>query len=210
MRFWVGVSAAFAAGGLFGAGLTRILVEDKLKKEYEESVASMRRVLLAQKIDVETPVHSEEDLLRGDIPVVVQPRGDGTQLEGGPVEFADRIKKNQEAPKQTFESVPPKPADPRTNPYHTPVVQTALVSYAELEEEDYYEEDGRVKEQITMVYADDVPMFFQGNEQIEDWMERLGGTIVDDMRNSVREGNPIVYIRNNQTDVDYEVVFDQP
>jgi hypothetical protein len=38
----------------------------------------------------------------------------------------------------------------------------------------------------------------------------VGSTIVDDMRNAVREGTPVLFMRNNQTDTDYEVLFDQP
>lgn len=206
MRFWVGVTAAFSAGTLIGAGLTRILVEGKLKKDYEESVASMRRVLLAQKIDAETPVFTEEEL-DDPLPIVIQPRGEGTALEGGMVELNPEYNDSVATPTEIKIPAPQRPA---VNPYHTPVDTGVVLSWAELDEEDYYEEDGREKEQITMVYSDDMPHFFQGGEEIEDWMDRLGGTIVDDMRDKVREGETILYIRNNQTEVDYEVMFEQP
>jgi len=102
------------------------------------------------------------------------------------------------------------------NPYHTAVRQTAeqsgYVTYVELSAEDYDEDDGRLKEHITMLFSDGEPIFFKDSAELEvaEAMDLVGSTIVDDMRKSVREGNPIIYMRNAQTDIDYEVVFEQP
>lgn len=212
MRFWVGVSAAFGAGAIIGVGIGKLLLEDSYKKNYEESVASMRRVLLAQKIDAETPALTEEEL-DVPLPIVIQPRGEGVSLEGGKIEL-----RGQDWAGETKIIVDPggpiasvsKIQEQVHNPYHQAVVAKGFASFAELDEEDYFDEgDGREKEQLTMVYSEDQPHFFQGNEEIEDWMDRVGGTIVDDMRKAVGDGNPVLYIRNNQTDVDYEVIFEQ-
>jgi hypothetical protein len=200
MRFWVGVSAAFGAGTLIGTGLGILLVEDKLKKEYKEATASHWRAVQAAKIDAETPSLEEQDL------IVVKPRGEGVSLEGGEIETESLPVVNEVVtkPQQT------------TNPYHVAVEQTLdnniYASYAELSEEDYYDEDGRAKEQITMLYSDGEPMFFMNGAELDtsDAMDMVGSTIVDDMRKSVGEGNPILYMRNNQTGTDYEVTFEQP
>ena len=63
MRFWVGVSAAFGAGTLIGIGVGTLLVEEKLKKKYDEATAAHWRVVQAVKIDAETPALTEEDLI---------------------------------------------------------------------------------------------------------------------------------------------------
>lgn len=204
MRFWTGVIAAFGAGTLIGIGVGTLLVEDKLKKEYTEANASFRRALEAARIDAETPALNEEEL---DQPLFLITRdSDGVALEGAAVQAADRYNGGETI---ILDEV----RESNTNPYHKPIVETSpqiYASYAELDEEDYYEEDGRAKEQLTMVYVDNTPRFFSGGEEIEDWMERVGGTVVDDMRTAVGNGTPVLYIRNNQTDVDYEVLFDQP
>jgi len=214
MRFWTGVSAAFGAGTLIGTVIGTLLVEKKLKAEYAESTASMRRAYEALKIDAETPALTEEDL------IVVKPRGEGITLEGGEVQSLSLDKE----PNAFGESIEVKKIDTdvvvkptqTNNPYHTAVRETAsqgvYASYVELSEEDYDEDDGRLKEHLTMLFSDGEPIFFKDSAEIEtsEVMDLVGSTIVDDMRNAVRDGNPIIYVRNAQTDIDYEVVFEQP
>lgn len=206
MRFWIGVSAAFGAGTLIGIGVGTLLVEDKLKKEYKEATASHWRAVQAAKIDVETPSLTEEDLIR-----IRHHDDDSVELEGGTVTIPDEIPTESLQPVTDISSLPQS-----TNPYHTAVEQTTsqevYASYAELSQEDYEDEDGRKKEQLTMLYNDDQPVFFHNGMEIETSraMDLAGSTIVDDMREAVREGIPFVWRRNNQTDTDYEVVFEQP
>ena len=205
MRFWVGVMSAFGAGTLIGIGLGTLMVEDKLKKEYVEANASFRRALEAARIDAETPAIDEKEL---DEPLFLVKHDDNGFSMDSPVEIEKvNLVDGRGKVVTSIEE------GPKKNPYHQAVEATSpqiYASYAELEEEDYYEEDGRAKEQITMIYDNGVPRFFQSGEEIEDWMERVGGTVVDDMREAVRGGNPVLWIRNNQTDVDYEVLFEQP
>lgn len=202
MRFWVGVSAAFGAGTLIGIGVGTLLVEKKLKEEYAEATAAHWRVVQAVKIDAETPALTEDDLIH-----IRQRDEEGVTLEGGGIEEV----KEEEVHTVTSLNVPQ-----TTNPYHRAVQQTAspgvYASYAELSEEDYQEDDGRVKEQLTMLFTDNEPIFFHNGAELDtsDAMDMVGSTIVDDMREAVREGTPFVWRRNNQTEVDYEVVFEQP
>lgn len=207
MRFWIGVTAAFGAGTLIGIGVGTLLVEDKLKKEYKEATASHWRAVQAAKIDAETPALTEEDL------ITIRPRGEGVALEGSAIIVpTEEITTTVEA--KTLADVTHLPQT--NNPYHQAVHQTAsagvYASYAELSEEDFQEEDGRAKEQITMLFSDGEPIFFMNGAELDvsDAMDMVGSTIVDDMREAVREGNPFVWRRNNQTEVDYEVVFEQP
>lgn len=209
MRFWIGVTSAFGAGTLIGIGIGTLLVEDKLKKEYTESTASMRRAMEAARIDAETPVETEDEL---DTPLFLIKRDEnGVALEGGEVKTITEAKVIDIQVGSNGMGQIERVAS--NNPYHRAVEATSpqiYASYAELEEEDYYEEDGRVKEQITMVFDNGVARFFNNGEEIDDAMERVGGTVVDDMRKAVADGNVAIWIRNNQTDVDYEVLFEQP
>lgn len=212
MRFWVGVTSAFGAGTLIGIGIGILSVEKKLKEEYAQSSASMRRAYEAARIDAETPSLTEEDL------IFVRKRDEGVELEGFEIDANEHRFLREVTPMDDVKQEPATlvTAVPQTdNPYHKAVhstlVNEAYASYAELEEEDYFDEDdGRSKEQITMVMSDDAPIFFMDGSEIDDAFERVGGTIVDDMRKAVGNGEPVVYIRNNQTNVDYEVVFEQP
>lgn len=206
MRFWIGVSAAFGAGTIIGVGLGSLLVEKKLEEKYDQATAAHWRVVQAVKIDRETPSLTEEDLIN------IHPRDPETieLFQEGSEDPINRI----QVPEETVPNVSTLPQT--DNPYHKAVQQTVnttvYASYAELNEEDYQEDDGRVKEQLTMVYSDNEPIFFMNGAEIEtsDAMDMVGSTIVDDMRKTVGEGLPFLWVRNNQTDVDYEVVFEQP
>lgn len=213
MRYWVGVISAFGAGTLIGAGVTRILVEEKLKREYKESAASQRRAWEAARIDAETPV----DLTSGTIHVV-RHDAEGTRFDGdsrllvGPI-----LEKAADEPLAVVPPPAPAPVAPASlsenNTYwdsSTVDRGPVMVSFAELDEEDYMEEDGRDKQQITMVFVDGAPQFFQEGKEIDNAFDLVGGTIVDDMRASVGRGEPVLWIRNNHTEIDYEVVFEQP
>lgn len=205
MRFWVGVTAAFGAGAILGGAVGQAILRDKLQKEYESSVASQRRAWEAARINDETPV----DLSSGEIHIVAHDPS-GTRLEGGAL--VDEIDPNHNV--VALPEIPLAEGQKASNPYwDSRAVDQGpgfMVSFAQLDAEDYYDEDGRDKQQITMVFVDGAPQFFQEGEEIDNAFDLVGGTIVDDMRESVRNGEPILWIRNNQTEIDYEVSFEQP
>lgn len=214
MRFWVGTVSAAAAGLITGIGVGILLVEDKLKKEYEESTAATRRAYEAALINAKTeriidgPYATEDE-----VAVLSEPLGEGSvQISMGETEDDGTLMEDTvKVVDGTGKVIDFK--EPSANPYHRSVAETSphlYASYAELDEEEYMEEDGRVKDQITMIYTDGTPRFFNNGEEIDDALDRVGGSIVDDMRKAVNEGNPIIWVRNNKTDVDYEVIFEQP
>jgi hypothetical protein len=83
------------------------------------------------------------------------------------------------------------------------------ISY--LEEEEYMEEDGRFKGQITIVMEDTQPSFFMDGKQISDWDQRVGDSILVDFYKLVPPGvPPVLYVRNHRTDEDYEVLREIP
>lgn len=195
-RVWALVMGVAAVSGGVGFMAGVASSKNKFQKQYEESSASMRRAFEAVRIDAETPVATEEELEESlSAPLfLIRREANGVNLEG------DVIVVNEEA-------------KPSTNPYHVAVEASSpqiYASYAELDEEDYYDEDGRLKEQLTMVYVDGTPHFFHNGEEIDDAFERVGGSIVDDMREAVNTGTTVIWVRNNQTEVDYEVIFEQP
>jgi hypothetical protein len=83
------------------------------------------------------------------------------------------------------------------------------ISY--LEEEEYMEEDGRFKGQITIVMEETQPSFFMDGKQISDWDQRVGDSIIVDFQKLVPPGiPPVLYVRNHRTDEDYEVLREIP
>lgn len=206
MRFLVGVSAAFAAGGLIGAGLGIILTEDKFRKEYQESAASMRRAMeLAREVheDVEEPAETEEDLVAvtGEVAELVEIKGEEV---------------NDSGPKNLFDDAGGLaglndfgPQD--TNPYHQAVEYGDGPSFTIIEEEDYQDEDGNHKGQITITMDDQIPVFFENGTEIRDWADKIGDTILRDFYTKCPPGKEqVLFVRNNQTDTDYEVIYEQP
>lgn len=204
MRYSLGVLCGIGAGLIFGFATGVISTEDKFRKEYRESAESYRRAMeLAREVPetVETPVAEEQELdLTSDVI-----RSD---------EVAEDLLEHQ-----------PKPFKPEiVNPYHkavaakeTPVemfveggVNDYGVSY--IEEEEYQEEDGNEKVQISLIIAGDNAIFVENGSQINDWDEKLGDSILVDFYKHVPEGLPeeVLYVRNHKTNTDYEVVRDQP
>lgn len=202
MRFLVGVTSAFAAGGLIGVALGIILTEDKYRSEYRASAESYRRAmeLARDGVKPEAPVETEEEL-------EVEEKVPNTSVE--------------EIAVVTGDIQPYKPAD--TNPYHTAVnakdtpvelfvsggVNDYGISY--IEEEEYQEDDGRFKGQITIVMDEHNPTFFMDGVSITDWDERVGDSILVDFYKLVPPNvPPVLYVRNHKTDEDYEVIRELP
>lgn len=199
----MGVLSAFGIGAIVGGVAVRVLVEEKIAKEYDESLASVTRAYetsLNQIQNEEGYVHFSD-----------------IQVEDRSANFGQRVvwdaKEKDEYVKQA-------------NVYHTPVVEDTTpvnvfvegtpnqfgISY--IEEEEFDEEDGRQKYSISMVIDPetmDVTFFCNGVE-MGDWGVRLGPSIVTDFIEHVPHNlpNQILYVRNHQTDEDYEVVRELP
>lgn len=208
MRFWVGVSAAFGAGTLIGIGLGAILTEDKFRKEYKESTASFQRAmeLVHKAPQSEPPAESEEELVRSD-----DKKLDVT-ITVDTEKFAEGVEKAKEEV-HNITGLPASEFKPQAeNPYHVALEKPAA-SWTYLEAEDYEEEDGRYKGQITILPDDETqqPIFIENGIQISNWEEKIGGSILRDFYTMVKPGQaPVLYVRNNVTDEDYEVIREMP
>ena len=201
MRFWVGVISAFGAGLGIGAGLYGVLKEEQLKKEYKESTESfMRAIRLAQKTEVHVHVKEDEDIPLQE----VVPRNLGNPA-------TDFVARAVGDPIKVTEVENFKPED--ENPYHQAVAQPQP-SWTYLEQEDYEDDDDRVKRQITIMPGDDgmTPVFVMDDIEIADWEERIGSNILRDFYSLVPPDvvPAVLYVRNNVTQEDYEVIREVP
>lgn len=196
MRFWVGVTAAFGAGLGIGAGLWSILREEQLKAEYKESTESFMRAIRAAQTKVEVHVDTKD--------------------------FKEGVEKAEQAVEDLKEKLTPAEAvrvadlDEYTpeskNPYHEAVDEPAA-SWTYLEEEDYHDDDGRYKGQITLLPGDDgKPVFVENDIEINDWEQKVGPSILRDFYTMVAPNTvpAVLYVRNNLTESDYEVIREIP
>lgn len=193
MRFWVGVVSAFGAGLGIGAGLWSVLREEQLKAEYKESTESfMSAIRLAQKTEVHVHVQEDEEF--------VPPHRVDTPPTSDHVGQAIKVTEVQ--------NFTPEDA----NPYHVAVAQPQP-SWTYLEEEDYQDEDERAKHQITiMPNHEGQPVFVMNDIEIADWEERIGSNILRDFYSLVPPDvvPAVLYVRNNVTQEDYEVIREVP
>lgn len=88
-------------------------------------------------------------------------------------------------------------------------VNDTALGMAYIEEEDYEESDGREKEQVLIFMDSDGNARFTINgEEIDNWKELVGEHILVDLYKAGMTdptGDPILYVRNHQQDVDFEV-----
>jgi hypothetical protein len=198
MRFFVGVTSAFGAGILIGLGLGAILTEEKYRKEYEESAASMRRAREMELKDNSSAHIIGNVEVRSWGPVVDNP---DPSIGVHPIEEVKPVDSTQ-----SVEDFTPQ----RENPYHQ-ALSEPNAHFVYLTEEDYMEEDGRTKNQIIVLMDDERPLFLENGGEIRDWEDKIGEHILRDMYTMIPPGEPpVLYVRNMLTDEDYEVSRDNP
>jgi hypothetical protein len=209
MRFFIGVTSAFGAGIIVGLGLGAILSEDKFRKKYEEATASMKR---AREMETEVKFDLNE------VAQEAKPPPSGKVIEKGELHSWGPAKDGL----GTIESVTPVKSTQsvqdfhpdETNPYHEPVHEPSDIrgDFTFLTEDDYHSDDEHEKSQIiVMMDSDGEPLFIENGAQIKDWEDKVGSRILGDFYQLIPPGQPqVLYIRNNITDVDYEVFREQP
>lgn len=197
-QIWTLVAGTAAAGLGIGYAIGSVVTDNRLAAEYQESARSYRRAMdMTRSVNLdESPVESEAEL--------------AVDASGTHVEVFD------------INKVSFKPA--QANPYHVaPIIPDEPVGVvpdgqpnehgiAYIEEDDFAEADGRFKGLITIVMDPREPTFFMDGQMIDDWANRLGPNIVADFRAMVPTGilNPTLYVRNFNTDEDYEVTPEHP
>lgn len=217
-----------AVGTAIGYVIGRTVLEGKVRAEYQASSDAFRNAMMLARNDhiTEAPAETEEELdlragLANDEEIKEKARtianakvqslsldeeinafGEGIVIEGGIV-----VRENE----------------PVQNDYHkaisateTPVemfVDGGVNDYgcSYIEEEDYQDEDGRLKLKIDIFLDDQMPRFMMDGQVCDDWDKRVGDSILVDFFNLVPPGaEPVLYVRNHRTDEDYEVVRVEP
>jgi len=190
VRFFVGVSAAFSAGTLIGVALGIILSEEKQKAKYTEATGSFIRAM---------------ELARSQEPPKVVEIDDG-------IELTDILPK-REVPATAIKQADVEDFKPKeSNPYHEAKSNPAP-SWTYLEQEDYEDDDGRFKGQIIIMPNEEGQAVFVENDiEISDWETKIGSNILRDFYALVPPNSnpPVLYVRNNLTDEDYEVIKQVP
>lgn len=79
------------------------------------------------------------------------------------------------------------------------------ISY--ITEDDYNEEDGNAKEQITIHLGGEEPIFIHGDVAISNWEELIGDTILVDFFRKFQphDTERVLYVRNHRRGEDFEV-----
>jgi hypothetical protein len=208
-------------GALIGGGVSYLMLEHKMDNKHmqlaQEQVETHKRAL-----DLAADVKEERvrNIFADDEgrPEVEIPGPGATELKDAkePVRIDPGFFQPKSEEGEGF--------SPETdNPYHTAVaaMETAPETFvageptqygmAYIEEEEYQEDDGRLKEQIVILMNEHEPVFLQDGAEIRDWNERVGDSILIDMFRYCPPGQrQVLYVRNLATDVDYEVVRDTP
>lgn len=103
----------------------------------------------------------------------------------------------------------PDPVEVVKEPFVAGSVHDYGVSY--IEEEEYDDtEDGLEKAQI-VILMDEPPIFQMNGVVVENWDEMIGGSILVDFYKRCPPGTePVLWVRNHRTGIDYEVSQEMP
>jgi hypothetical protein len=214
MRFAVGVTSALGLGGILGFIAGWAALEERTHKKYEvEYAAAQASMQRAYEMALNEEPEIAGDTILGTVEV--------TSDEDG---VTATVTSMTAAGLQIFDPQNPDPFTPETvNPYHVAVQAPATpiemfvggqpnaegISY--VEDEEYLEEDGRLKQRIEILIDETNPLFFLDGVPIDDWAARVGSSILADMYERTPPGlEAVLYVRNHRTDEDYEVVFITP
>lgn len=197
------------AGGSFGVGVVVgvLAVKTRLEQAYREKSESLERVYQMRNEKIGT-IHE------------VYHTDAGVFVEG---EIVDSKRDEPAVDGERIDDVVVTQDEPVKNDYHKAfeAVQTPVEMFVEggvndygvsyIEEEDFEDEDGRVKNRVDLMINDHETIFMMDGVQIADWDNRLGDSILVDFYRLVPPGvEPVLYVRNHRTDEDYEVVRVEP
>jgi hypothetical protein len=166
--------------------------ELKYRNKYEEQLEIHKRVLERAHEEflrsaVEAPVETEEDL----------------SILNKELKVGGEITVTSEGEVPDYVGTAALYADPGTFAGHQEI---QAISY--IDPEDYEEDDGRAKEQITIfMTGDGEPIFVMDGEQIDNWADLVGEHILVDFYKMVPPSaeDRVLFVRNNIRDEDYEV-----
>lgn len=208
-------SLLFLGGGLLiGTGLswgeaTRV-AERRANQRVIDEVASHKRVLekAAEKyladIVPEGPALTEEELMKP---------GEISSLLDGPDTSDDAIKVGGEAILTTSitEIGPSTDYLNLAHDYSSVPTSAPERELEYIEEEEYDEEDGRLKEEILIHMGETEPLFISEGVVMMDWHEKISPNILVDIYQMCPPGSDkVLYVRNHRNGTDYRVVQEIP
>lgn len=207
----IAMTGGFLVGCGIGWMMTEAIAEKRAREKYEESARIRDNAIqIAASMGVNkkpVPIEVETD---GAVDIKIQ-------MPNGEVVTAG----------QTLKMAPDFTIDPAAldtkNDYHKAMAAVETphevfvsggvndygVSY--IDEEEYYDENGNVKEQIAILIDDHNPRFMMSGIEISDWDVRVGASIlVDFYKLTVPGKDRVLYVRNHRTGEDYEVIQEIP
>lgn len=235
---WLAALGGLLAGGGLGFGYAHASAEVKARKKYEAYSASLSNAMAkVRAMPVEAPAMTEAELR--EVPDYIGKKGIGdlkysSELGGGhdvkifgdngeEIKVGGEIVTASDGTMMTtnLQGPPPQDPSPTVNPYHTAVNATDVDVFVAggvndygcsyIEEEEFEEEDGNGKHYVSIFMHPDGPIFTMDGDQIGDWSERIGASILVDFYRLVPPGaDRVLYVRNHRTNEDYEVTQDMP
>lgn len=213
MRLSPDAMAGLVGGGLIGFSAAYLALESRFRKIYDQKAADLQ-----QTYEFVKSLNTQKQFEMEDAIASMENEEDETLFEIPKPDL-----KLVAAPEDGTIMVTPIQEEPVQNAYHRAIAATETpiekfvdggvndygVSY--IEEEEYQDDDGRLKEQI-LVYMDEYnPVFTEAGIPIDDWAEKIGDSIIVDFYRLVPPGvEPVLYVRNHRTGVDYEVIRQEP
>jgi hypothetical protein len=187
----ISAGVGILGGALLSWGEAIATAEKAAKARFDEQLEIHKRVLEQARIGViekivETPAGIEAELIL-----------DKELKVGGEIKAETPI-----VPSKDYIGSAALYADPGTF-----INSEKVLSMEYIDAEDYEEEDGRAKEQVTIFMGGEEPIFVMDGEQIENWAELIGDHILVDFYQKVPPGETdrVLYVRNHKRDEDYEV-----
>lgn len=208
-----GAVGIFAGGVVVGVGATRTYWEGKIRAEYKESSDAYRRAMeLVRHPDEGDPNLEDPDQIQIDFNEVatttLYASEDGSVFES-PIDGTIMITPIDQEPVQNDYHKAIEASETPHEMFVSGAVNDYGVSY--IEEEEYLDEDGRFKGKIDIMMDEHNPIFLMDGNQITDWDQRVGASILVDFYRLVPPGaDDVLYVRNHRTGDDYEVVRVHP
>lgn len=214
--------AAFAGGALIGFGAAYIALENRFGKHYAEMEAANRRAYERAGLfkDVERPEKAdygstEKTINEGKIESIALIKGPNVFGETVSVQETEGYNPNLAAGltaeniKNDYARLVDSIGTP-TEDFVAGKVSAQGISYIE-EEEFEDNNDGREKFHVTLIMDETNPIFLLDGGPMDDYVDRIGDTILVDMFAHCPPGTPpVLYVRNHRRHEDYEVVRTEP
>jgi hypothetical protein len=192
------VLGGISIGVGIGTQWARVELDRYYRKKGEEFVSQQYRAMseafAKRQIEPEAPAEEEHHLILGDV----------NGLDG-PDSSANAVYVGGQAILETpIADLHPTDYVALASEYAHPNMLDGI-SY--ITEDDYNEDDGNAKEQISIMLGGEAPSFIHDGIPISNWAELIGETILVDFHRLIPPGETerVLYVRNHRRGEDFEV-----